>query len=86
MWFVRHDDKLYLLPVTGSASQWYRNLLKTPAMGLSAGGAEYHASGSPITDPDDVRQVVDDFRGKYGAKDVAAYYPNPNVAIEVPLG
>ncbi len=85
VWFVQHDDKLYLLPVTGTDSQWYKNLLTTPEMGLSAAGADYHASGVPITDPADVRRVVDDFRGKYGAKDVAAYYPNPDVAVEVPL-
>jgi deazaflavin-dependent oxidoreductase (nitroreductase family) len=85
VWFVRHDDKLYLLPVTGSESQWYKNLLKTPAIGLSAGGAEIHATASPITNPDDVRHVVDDFRSKYGAPDVADYYPHPDVAVEVPL-
>ena len=25
------------------------------------------------------------FRAKYGARDVAAYYPKPNVAVDVPL-
>jgi hypothetical protein len=85
VWFVQHDDRLYLLPVTGSSSQWYKNLLKTPAMELSADGTEYHATSSPITDPDQVRQVVDEFRTKYGAQDVAEYYSNPEVAVEVPL-
>jgi hypothetical protein len=32
VWFIRRDEKLYLLPVTGSRSQWYKNLLKTPAI------------------------------------------------------
>ena len=85
VWFVQHEDKLYLLPLTGSASQWYKNVLKTPSLHLTAAGTDYRATAHPITDPDQVHHVVDDFRTKYGARDVAAYYPNPDVAVEVPL-
>ncbi len=85
VWFVRHKDKLYLLPVTGSESQWYKNVLKTPGLHLTAAGTDYRATAHPITDPDQVHHVLDDFRTKYGARDVAAYYSNPNVAVEVPL-
>jgi deazaflavin-dependent oxidoreductase (nitroreductase family) len=85
VWFVQHDDKLYLLPLTGSASQWYKNLLKTPSLHLTAQGRDYRATAHPITDPDEVHHVVDDFRAKYGARDVADYYPNADVAVEVPL-
>jgi hypothetical protein len=28
VWFVHKDDKLYLLPVQGSDTNWYRNVLK----------------------------------------------------------
>jgi hypothetical protein len=28
VWFVHEDDKLYLLPVQGSDTNWYRNVLK----------------------------------------------------------
>jgi deazaflavin-dependent oxidoreductase (nitroreductase family) len=85
VWYVRHGSKLYLLPVTGSDSQWYKNVLKTPAIGLAAGTAHREAVATPITDPQMVGQVVDDFRAKYGQQDVAAYYPNPNTAIEVAI-
>jgi deazaflavin-dependent oxidoreductase (nitroreductase family) len=85
VWFVQHDDKLYLLPITGSSSQWYKNVVKTPRLHLTARGTDYRATAHPITDPDQVHHVVDDFRGKYGARDVAEYYPNPDVAVEVPL-
>ncbi len=30
MWFVEEGEKLLLLPVGGSDSNWYRNLRKTP--------------------------------------------------------
>jgi deazaflavin-dependent oxidoreductase (nitroreductase family) len=86
VWFVERDGSLYLVPVTGSDSQWYKNVVKTPALHLSADGAGHSATATPVTDPGIVAQVVDDFRAKYGEQYVADYYPNPNVAIEVPLG
>ena len=39
VWFAADQDKLYLLPVKGSDTQWYKNLLKNPAMTVKAGGA-----------------------------------------------
>lgn len=85
VWFVRGGRKLYLIPVTGTDSNWYKNVLKTPAIQLTAGNARYSAMATPITDPGIVARVLEDFRAKYGAQDVAAYYTNPNVAVEVPL-
>jgi hypothetical protein len=85
VWFVQKGETLYLLPVTGSDSAWYRDVLKTPRVRLSAGPAECDAEATPIADPADVQQVVEDFRAKYGGRDVAAYYPKHDVAVEVPL-
>jgi deazaflavin-dependent oxidoreductase (nitroreductase family) len=86
VWFVRQGELLHLLPVTGSSSQWYKNVLKTPTTRLAAGGARYSATAKPLTDPGQVAQVVDSFRAKYGARDVEEYYPNPDVALEITLG
>jgi hypothetical protein len=86
VWFTQRDGNLYLVPVTGSDSQWYKNVVKTPSLQLSADGAQHSATATPVTDPGTVGQVVDDFRAKYGAQYVADYYPNPNVAVAVPLG
>jgi hypothetical protein len=84
VWFVREGENVYLLPVTGSDSQWYKNVLKTPAIRLAAGGTEYSARATPITDPIKVDEVVEGFRAKYGASDVETYYPKRDVAVEVP--
>ena len=42
VWFVldEGEDKLYLLPVKGSDTQWYKNILKNPKMRIDARGAE----------------------------------------------
>jgi hypothetical protein len=85
VWFVQEADRLFLLPVTGSDSNWYRNLLKTPALRLGAEGAELHTTCKPLEDPAAVSEVVERFRAKYGADQVAQYYPKQDAAVEVPL-
>jgi deazaflavin-dependent oxidoreductase (nitroreductase family) len=84
VWFVRQGESLYLLPVRGSDSDWYKNVLKTPTVRLAAGRAEYRARATPVVDPVKVSEVVDDFRAKYGPADVQAYFPKPDVAVEIP--
>jgi deazaflavin-dependent oxidoreductase (nitroreductase family) len=85
VWFVREDEELYLVPVNGSDSDWYKNVLKVPAIRLAAGGAQLTAGATPITDPAEVGEILDKFRARYGARDVAAYYPKQDVAVQVPL-
>ena len=84
VWFVRQDDRLYLLPVAGSGSNWYKNVRKAGSLRVAARKAERALAATPITDPARVAEVVEAFRAKYGDRDVAAYYPHPDVAVEVP--
>jgi deazaflavin-dependent oxidoreductase (nitroreductase family) len=85
IWFVEEEDRLLLLPVTGSDSNWYRNIVKTPEVRLTADGAELGATAKPIDDPDGVAEVVDKFGQKYGADRVQEYYPKTDAAVEVPF-
>ncbi len=85
VWFAREGDTLYLVPVRGTETDWYRNVLKTPTIRLAAGGAELTARATPIPDRDRVEHVLELFRARYGARDVAAYYPKQDAAVEVPL-
>jgi deazaflavin-dependent oxidoreductase (nitroreductase family) len=85
VWFVFDDDKLYLLPVRGSSTQWYKNALKNPSIRIDARGAEAELKAVPITDPKQVASVVEKFRAKYGAGDVKKYYSKFDVAIVVQM-
>jgi hypothetical protein len=85
VWFVEEGDKLLLLPVTGSDSNWYRNIRETPEIALAADGAEYRVTADTIEDPAAVDHVVEAFGAKYGADRVEEYYPKHDVAVEVPL-
>jgi deazaflavin-dependent oxidoreductase (nitroreductase family) len=85
VWFERDGETLYLVPVRGSDSDWYKNVLKTPTIRLAAKGAQLNATATPTSDAAKVEQVLEKFRAKYGARDVEAYYPKQDVAAEVPL-
>ena len=81
VWFVFADDKLYLLPVRGSDTQWYKNVLNNPTIRVDARGAEAEFKVLPIIDDTQVSSVVEKFREKYGATDVKKYYSKFDVAV-----
>jgi deazaflavin-dependent oxidoreductase (nitroreductase family) len=85
VWFVLDDDKLYLLPVRGSDTQWYKNVLKNPIMRVDARGAEAEVKVVPVTEAKQVSSVVEKFRDKYGAGDVKKYYSKFDVAVVAPI-
>jgi hypothetical protein len=85
VWFVRQEEVVYLVPVYGSDTQWYRNVLEHPDIRLSAGGSDYKARATPITNPAEVDRIVEMFRAKHGSGDIEAYYPKHDVAVEVRL-
>jgi deazaflavin-dependent oxidoreductase (nitroreductase family) len=85
VWFVLEGDKLYLLPVQGSDTQWYKNVLQNPSIRVDARGVEAEFRATPMTDPTAVKSVVEKFREKYGAKDMKKYYSKFDVAVVVAL-
>jgi deazaflavin-dependent oxidoreductase (nitroreductase family) len=81
VWFVLEDVKLYLLPVSGSDTQWYKNALKNPSIRIEAGGAKAEVNVTPVTDSKQVSSIVEKFRAKYGPSDVKKYYSKIDVAV-----
>ena len=80
IWFVWDDGTLYLLPVKGSDTQWYKNVLKNPSIRISVGEAQSEVKVVAVTDATQVKSVVERFRGKYGT-DVKKYYSKFDVAV-----
>jgi len=85
IWFVFEDPTLYLLPVYGSDTQWYKNVLNNPVMRIETRGEEAELQAVPITDAKQVSSVVAKFREKYGAGDVKKYYSKFDVAVLAPI-
>jgi deazaflavin-dependent oxidoreductase (nitroreductase family) len=81
VWFVLEDGNLYLVPVQGSDTQWYKNVLKNPSITVNARGAEGRFEVAPIIEPTRVSSIVAKFRAKYGASDVKKYYSKLDVAL-----
>ena len=85
VWFVLEGDTLILLPVQGSDTQWYKNVLHNPQIKISARGKEGEFRAVPITDPKAVKSVVEKFKAKYGPEDVKKYYSKFDVSVRVEL-
>jgi len=85
VWFAYENSILHLLPVQGSDTNWYKNLLSDPMMKISINDIEILARGQPITDRNVIDKIVKKFKSKYGEGDVKKYYTKFNVAVEVPL-
>jgi deazaflavin-dependent oxidoreductase (nitroreductase family) len=84
IWFALDGDKLYLIPVKGSDTEWYKNVRKTPTIRLAARGKTFTTSARLITDEAQLDKILEKFRDKYG-RNVKSYYPKLDVAVEVPL-
>lgn len=81
IWFVLEGDTLYFLPVGGSDTQWYKNVVKNPKLKIAVGGATADMAVTAVTDAGQVNAVVEKFRAKYGAADVKKYYSKFDVAL-----
>jgi hypothetical protein len=85
VWFVHETNTLYLLPVYGSDTNWYKNMVVDPTLKISVNDLEITERGKPITDNNMVNDVVKKFKSKYGEGEVKKYYTNFDVAVEVTL-
>lgn len=85
VWFVLEGEKLYLLPMQGSETQWYKNVIKNPTLRIDARGVEAEFRGVPITGAKAVKSVLEKFQEKYGGSDVKKYYSKFDGAVRVEL-
>lgn len=86
VWCVLEGKKVYLLPVRGSDTQWYKNVLQNPLIRIDARGVGAEFRAAPMANARDVKSVVERFREKYGVRDVKKYYSKFDVAVVVELG
>ena len=81
IWFVFEGNTFYLLPVKGSDTQWYKNVLKNSVMRVESGGAEAEVKATSVTEANQVSSIVEKFRKKYGPGDVKKYYSKFDVGV-----
>jgi hypothetical protein len=82
VWFVYEDNSLYLLPLHGSQTNWYKNILHDSDVKISVDGQQYNGKCKPIIDSNKVKEVVNKFTSKYGESEVNKYYTKFDVCVE----
>jgi deazaflavin-dependent oxidoreductase (nitroreductase family) len=85
VWFLHEGQKLYLVPVMGTDSNWYKNVLAEPTMQISAGGRKVAVKAAPVADSSKVAETVEKLRSKYGAGEVKKYYSKLDAALEIAI-
>lgn len=85
VWHVVERGYLYLLPVRGSETQWYRNLIRNPSIGISVQGRKAKFRAARLTAPKAVSSVIQKFGRKYKARVVRKLYSKFDVAVRVKL-
>lgn len=65
VWFVREAEALYLLPYGGARDELYLELIACPSLRIVGDEIAYRAHARAITEPFQVRQVIERFRRKY---------------------
>lgn len=83
VWFSMRGSELLLIPVYGTKTQWYKNILRNPQVKIKASGQTLHGNVRTITSSKEVGEVIKLFEQKYGVSDFKKYYPNPNVAASL---
>lgn len=85
MWFVYEGGRIYLLPIKGSDSNWFKNIRNNPSVRIIVSGEPINVVAKPLTEPRIVKQVVGNFNRKYGADEVETWYSKFDAAVELPL-
>jgi uncharacterized pyridoxamine 5'-phosphate oxidase family protein len=83
VWFVVDRATVYLLPVYGTDTKWYKHVKANPEIELSIGGKKVHAQARPLLGAQQVADVTNRFRSKYG--ELERYYKKLDVAIAVTI-
>ena len=85
VWFVLEGGTIYLLPMYGSRTEWYQDLLANPEITVSVKGKKSNLHAKPIQEDEKVAEVVDRFRSKHGADEIRKYYARLDAAVSVPI-
>lgn len=85
VWFVNDSTKIYLIPVNGTQTQWYKNILKNPDMDLQVSGKKVSSKANTTTEKERLNWTISEFVKKYGATDIKRYYPRKEVVVEIPI-
>lgn len=86
VWFVRENNTLFLLPLNGTDTQWYRNLERTKKITISSGNLKLEPSAKLVRDQKKIDLIVGKLRKKHSSAEVKKYYTKFDAGVELSWG
>ncbi|HYW00529.1 MAG TPA: nitroreductase/quinone reductase family protein [Candidatus Acidoferrum sp.] len=83
VWFVVDGATIYLLPMYGKDTKWYKYATTNPEIELSVRGKKARGEARQVFDAQKLADVIDQFGSKYG--DLKKYYKKLDTAIAVTI-
>jgi len=62
VWFLLEDDKILLLPVNGSRTNWFRNLEKKPVIRVRVDNRDWEFNATMLRDRGSVDNIIGNLR------------------------
>ena len=83
VWFAVDGTTVYLLPMYGTDTKWYKYVIANPEIELSVSGKNMRAHARPVLDAQELADVTERFRSKYG--ELRRYYRKLDAAVAVTI-
>ena len=83
VWFAVDGVTIYLLPMYGTDTKWYKYAIASPDIELSSSGKKMRAEARPVLDAEKLADVIDRFRSKHG--ELKRYYRKLDAAVAVTI-
>jgi hypothetical protein len=86
VWFTVNDGKLELMPMYGLKTKWFAAVQRSGTLDLKIGRWEKNGSSARVLrEARAIEEIKNRFSVKYGEGQVKRYYPNQDVALEIPI-
>jgi len=79
VWFAVNGTTVYLLPMYGSDTKWYKYATANPQIELSVRGMKVRGEARQVLDAQELASVIDRFQSRYG--ELKRYYRKLDAAI-----
>ena len=83
VWFAVEGSAIYLLPMYGLDTKWYKYAIANPEIELSVSGKTTRAHAGPVLDAEKLADVIELFRSKYA--ELGRYYRKLEAAVAVTI-
>lgn len=85
VWFVLEGEKVMLVPMKGSDSNWFKNLVNNQQIELGINDDAITCNARIVRNSDQTKQVIDRLRTKYKSEWAESYYTKRDAYVQVSM-